>query len=153
MSLRTRPKRRPVRHVSPVVMTWRARAYLTIASVRHLVIGTSMLILPRTYETKSFHLLFHDIPSMFWAVILLFGGLHLAFAAFRASELHARIALIISCGISSMWAASFAMQITHPFAILATAVFGALACKDLLVCGQPLRSPFEPLVRMYQDRR
>lgn len=153
MSLRMKPKR-SVRHVSPVVMTWRARAYLTIASARHLAIGGSMLILPHTYDTRSYHLLFHDIPSVFWSVVLLIGGAHLAYAAIRANELHARIALILSCGISSMWAASFAFIAFHGYAsILATAVFGALAGKDLLVCGQPLRSPFEPLVRLYQERR
>lgn len=152
--MRLRMKRRRSAHrVSPTVMTWRARAYLSIASARHLVIGTSMLLLPHTYDTRSYHLLFRDLPSVFWSVIVLIGGLYLAYAAYRASELHARVALILSCGIASMWAASFALIAFHGYAsVLATAVFGALAGKDLLVCGQPLRSPFEPLVRMYQER-
>ena len=57
----------------------------------------------------------------------------------------------LSAVITSLWAMSFALAwheggVVSPVgAIIAT----SLTAKDLVICRQPMRSPFEPLVKEY----
>lgn len=126
------------------VMTWRARAYLTIACLRHLILGTMMLVAPQTFIGRAWDGLFAIAPRVFWAGALLVGGTHLAYAAWRESPGHARTALVISAAVSLMWAGAFGLVVLSGSAsVFATVVFTAMAAKDLVICAQPLRTPFE----------
>lgn len=138
------------RPAAPEEMTWRARAYLAVGSLRHLVIGLAMLIAPHTFYTPAFDALFEIAPIGFWIVTLLLGGLHLAWASLRKHGGHARTALTIAAAVSFMWAAAFGiLALESSASVLAFAIFSALGLKDLIVCAQPLRSPFERLVDIY----
>lgn len=132
-------------------MTWRARAYLTVGSLRHLAIGVTGLTLADTYDGDAFAILFRIFSLEVWATIFLVGGLHLAYAAGRGSVGHARVALIISASMTAAWAVGFGLAFHQGGVVspLGCILFTALVLKDLVQCGQPLRSPFEPIVRKY----
>lgn len=132
-------------------MTTRARLYLIVSSARHLILGASLLWQGDVYDrSPAFDSLFRIAPHWAWILSLMVGGAHLAYSSAVGSEAHARTALIMSAGISAMWATAFGLIALHGVAsVLATVLFGALCLKDLIVCAQPLRSPFEPIVRLY----
>lgn len=130
-------------------MTPRARAYLWIAASRHLTLGASCLLLADGFTTTSMAQI-RDVMSLHvWGSLFVIVGTGCALASFRQSEHLARIALVLSAATSATWMAGFLAaalqhQLTNPaLPILA----GALAAKDLVVCAQPLRSPFERLGR------
>lgn len=132
-------------------MTVRARMYLVVGALRHLVIGLTMWILPHTFDAPSFQALFDIAPRWFWIVTMTLGGLHLSYSALKRHGGHARTALTISAAVSFMWAWAFGIvAIEGTASILATTIFVALGLKDLIMCAQPLRSPFERLGEIYQ---
>lgn len=132
-------------------MTWRARAYLVVASLRHLILGGFMLVDPGSFSGPAFLRLWTIAPQAFWTFALLLGGLHLAVAASLRSAGHARTALVISAAVNLMWAGAFGLVVLDGAAsVMAVVLFTALAAKDLIVCAQPLRSPFERLESLYE---
>ena len=135
------------------VMTWRARAYLLITAGQNALIGLSCLMLHDSvaFEGDAFRIVRSLLPMWVWGVLFLAGGVHLFTAALRGSELLARVGMPLSAVITSLWAMSFALAwheggVVSPVgAIIAT----SLTAKDLVICRQPMRSPFEPLVKEY----
>ena len=132
-------------------MTWRARAYLGVGSLRHLLIGSAIMAAEDQFDSDSFSVIISILPLYAWGVVFLIGGLHLAWAALRASEGHARTALVISAGMTAAWGVGFLLAFVQGGVVspVGAILFSALAAKDLVVCAQPLRSPFEPIVRKY----
>jgi hypothetical protein len=139
------------------VMTWRARAYLVITAVQHGLIGFACIWLSGTeaFSGDAFRIIRHIFPIWGWGVVFVAGGIHLAIAAGRGSELLARVAMPLSAVLTSLWAMAFILAwheggVVSPVgAILAT----SLTAKDLVICRQPMRSPFEPLVKEYAGPR
>lgn len=132
-------------------MTWRAKSYLGVGALRHLVVAGSMIFVPGSFDSPAFTELFNIAPYWFWVVSLTLGGLHLAYSALTRSESHARTALTLSAAVSFMWAGAFGLVVLEGSAsMLATVIFSALGLKDLIVCAQPLRSPFERLGSIYE---
>lgn len=138
-------------------MTVRARAYLCIGALRHLAIGVAGLTVPQTFGSKAFNVLFDVFSLPVWSVLFLLGGLHLAYAAGRGDVWHARVALIISACMTASWAVGFGIAFNEDHRDLVSPLgcilLTALMLKDLVQCGQPLRSPFEPIVRKYVRRQ
>jgi FtsH-binding integral membrane protein len=142
----------PQRYLVEQVMTWRARAYLSVAAARHLVLGLFMALDPSSFVGPAWDGLFDIAPYWLWTVALLLGGTHLSYSALRQSAGHARTALVISAAVSLMWAGAFGLVVLEGSAsVLATVIFTAMALKDLIVCAQPLRSPFERLQWLYVE--
>lgn len=133
------------------VMTWRARGYLAITAGRHIAIGAVCILLPQDFDGDSYQIILEILPIWAWGLLFFVGGAHLAFSAVRGHENHARIGLSLSAITTSTWAAGFFMAyltggvVTLIGGILWTALTG----KDLVVCAQPMRSPFEKLAREY----
>lgn len=84
---------------------------------------------------------------VYWGVLYLVVAVTAAVAAVRADETLARVALMLSAGVMAGWAAGFGIAYhTHHLAGPAgVLIWGTLAVKDLTVCRQPLRSPFETI--------
>lgn len=138
------------RTVPPEQMTARARIYLTIAAAQHLLIAGGLLLFPGAWSTPSFAVLAGLAPLWVWGALMLAGGLHLTWSALTGSEGHARVALVGAAVLAALWSAGFLLAWEHGVATaLGGIVFAAVAGKDLMVCGQPLRSPFEPIVREF----
>lgn len=133
------------------VMTWRARGYLAIAAGRHLAVGTYVVLEPGDFTADAYQVIRDIAPMRAWGVLFLLGGLHLAYSAFAGRENHARTGLTISAGASAAWAAGFFMGyfVGGIVTLLGGIIFTALTLKDLVVCAQPMRSPFERIVREY----
>lgn len=140
-------------------MTTRARFYLTIAAARHLAVGLLCLLLPHDfYLVSSYDQLAKVLaPAPFtkgieaWGLLFVFAAAVLLWAVIRQDEKSARTALIISVVLTMMWAGGFVAalvqgQLQGP---LGPIPWLALAAKDLVVCAQPLRAPFEPLVQRF----
>lgn len=133
-------------------MTLRARAYLCVSAMRHLALGFVGILLPELFEGRAFKVIFSIFNLEVWSILLVVGGFHLAYAAGRGSVEHARVGLVLSACMTSAWAAGFLYTFAHTgsgLSLVGGILFTALVLKDLVQCGQPLRSPFEPIVRKY----
>lgn len=142
--------------VVPEQMTGRAQAYLTVAGLRHIAIGAACLAVGRWFTSPGYAQI-KAIPGglMTWGIVSLAVGIACLTAAGRRSENLARFALLSSAVVTGLWAAGFWLAmfdgtITGP---TGPAIWTAVTAKDLIVCRQPLRSPFEPLIREVLDRR
>lgn len=134
-------------------MTWRARAYLFITAVQNALIGFACITLDGTaaFEGDGWRVV-RDLLEMWqWGVVFLCGAIHMAVAAARGSELLARVGMPLSAVIVALWAAAFAAAFQDGGVVspVGAIIAGSLTAKDLLVCSQPLRLPFEPLVKEY----
>lgn len=138
-------------HVPPEQMTWRARAYLTIGAARHILVGALSIVVSHDFDGTPWAVVINVLPLWIWGIVFLAGGLHLAFAAAIGDEGHARWGLVISASLTAGWATGFLLATLQGSvsAFLIGVLFAALSLKDFVVCAQPLRSPFEPVMRRY----
>lgn len=130
-------------------MTNRARGYLTVAGLRHLGIGGACVLVPQNFTAPSFEVMRGVLPIPVWGVVFLIGALVCIGAALLRSEPLARMGLIGSSVTSAVWAGGFAVALFEGVATAPTTVvvWAAIAAKDVIVCRQPLRSPFEQLTQ------
>lgn len=135
--------------ITPDKMTGRARRYLLIAAVRHLLIAVSTWVAADQFTSSSFDVIRAILPLWAWGVVFAGAGLTCAAAAVTGREILARVGLILSASSSALWAGGFlasyfAGELTSPTGVV---IWWAVTVKDLIVCEQPLRSPFEALIR------
>lgn len=128
-------------------MTWRARFYLTVAALRHTLTGVVALTMPVLPGVDL------GLPLWAWGLVFILGGCHLGYAAAAGREGHARAGLAISAVMTSVFAAGFlALWLDGESGPLGAILFTALTLKDLTIVRDPMRSPFEPIVREYADQ-
>lgn len=135
-------------------MSGRARGYLSLLAFRHLGIGVICLSLGYVFESPSFRVIKLWAPIKVWGVILLLVGSMALSAVFLGRERYARLSIILSLALTSIWAGAFvtdALIYTDPHhpgvASPVWAVTWVTLCgKDLILAAMPLRSPFEYLV-------
>ena len=136
-------------------MTPRARWYLAIAGVRHLLVGSFALIVPASFRSTSFVPIIEAAPLWFWAIFSLAAGAACLGAGVSKSEPLARLGmawsavltLLIGCGLLM---AVFTGQLSSPTGPI---IWLAVAFKDFVVCAQPIRSPFEGLTERLANKR
>lgn len=144
-------------HVSlshpPEEMTRRARAYLSIGGVRHLLIGGFTLAVPQNFASTIYIPIISYMPLAVWGVVFVVTGAICIASCLTGSGFWARLGLVLSatstlaCGVGitigciEAWLAH--QRLTPITAILLV----SLAAKDYAVCTQPLRSPFEALLQ------
>lgn len=131
----------------PGEMTRRARWYLAIAAARHLLSGVFALFAGASFKSSSFGPLLSAAPLQFWAIVFLGAGLACAAAALLKHEALARLGMAWSATATlvvglSLVLAIFSGQLSSPTGPI---IWLAVAFKDLVVCAQPIRSPFEGL--------
>lgn len=136
-------------HVPEEQMTWRARTYLAIGGTRHLCTGTIAFVAARYYDDSPWAVLISVLSLKVWALAFIVGGLHFFYSAIMGEEWQARVALVVSAALTASWSAGFLLSAIEGSitALLIGVLLAALAGKDLVVCAQPLRSPFEPILR------
>lgn len=137
-------------------MTARARAYMAIAAARHLLIAGFCLFAQDTFASPSYQGLRDAVPFVsdsaaipFWGFAFLITGSACAFGGIRGSEGVARWALLMSVittaavggGFLAAWFQGSLAGPTGPV------IWFAIAFKDLTMLGNPLRNPFEPVVK------
>lgn len=134
-------------------MTWRARAYLIVTALQNIGIGTACLLRSETFNGDAFQKIRDIAPLWAWGIIFLAGGLHLAVAAAKSHEILARVGMPLSALIISLWAAGFVLAYEEGGAVspVGALIAISLTLKDLIVCAQPMRSPFDPVVKEYAN--
>lgn len=140
--------------VPPEQMTGRARAYLMIASLRHLLVAACCWLMPDRFSSPAFDQIRAILPLWAWGIVFAGAGVTCGVGAFAGRENLARDGLILSATSSALWGGGFlAAGLFDPNASpIGAVVWWAVAMKDLVVCRQPLRSPFESLVRQMVAR-
>lgn len=136
-------------------MTPRARAYLATAAVRHFLLALACVTIPDSFTSSSFDAIRSVLPLQAWGVVFFGVTVVAAWAVVRRSEPAARLSLIMSASSTAVWAgglvaAYFTGTLTGPSGPI---IWWAVVLKDLIVCRQPMRSPFEPLVRSLTSDR
>jgi drug/metabolite transporter (DMT)-like permease len=133
-------------------MSPRARGYLTVATVHFGLIGISIVGWPQLYGSSAFVPIIEFTHLYVWGVAyLLTSSLCLAAAITRwpsfarAGLICAFIVLFVSSfavgwGVVASWTDGNPATVASPVVPLS---FGALAVKDLLMIGRPLRTPVE----------
>lgn len=134
-------------------MTVRARAYLLVAAVRHSLVGIFALVAADTFKSTSFLPLLNVAPLWVWGLFSVGAGLLAGFGAIQGGLPVARAALMLSATLTAVVAASlliavFTGQLTSPTGPI---IWVAVALKDFIQCGDPLRSPFEVLMTRIDD--
>lgn len=138
------------RRVPPEQMTGRARAYLTIAAARHIAVAWCVWTMTARFTAPVFDVVAAIMPLWTWGVVFFVAGATCGMAALLGRESLARTGLILSATSTGVWGAAFVIAIfTGPpsVGILGAIFLWALTAKDLVVCRQPLRSPFESLIK------
>jgi len=142
----TQPEKLPI--LQPANdMTARARWYLGIAGLRHLLVGTFALMMPATFKSTSFIPIIEAAPLWFWATFSLGAGIACLGAAVTKSEPLARLGMAWSAVLTlligvGLLLSVFTGQSSSPTGPI---IWLAVAFKDFVVCAQPIRSPFEGL--------
>lgn len=142
--------------VSPERMTGRARGYLAIAAGRHLVLGTLCAVKPEHFTSGSYDGIKDALPFVtgdgalvVWGVIFIVVGILNVVPVVTGREVYARAGLLLGIVVTGFWIGGFiAAQITGSAAgPSGLVVWSALVLKDLTMLRDPLRNPFEPIVR------
>jgi hypothetical protein len=128
-------------------MTTRARWYLGIAGVRHLLVGSFALLMGSSFKSTSFIPILEAAPLWFWALFSLGAGLACMGAAITRSEPLARLGMAWSAVLTLLIGTGLLMSVFTGQSSSPTGpiIWLAVALKDFVVCAQPIRSPFEGL--------
>lgn len=123
-------------------MSARARAYMAIVATRHLLTGVFYLWV---FADST-----GDVVHTVWAAMFLVVGAIAAMPVRTGRDGQARLGLLLSITATSVWFASFLVAAaTTPgyWSALAAIVLATLTAKDLTMVQEPLRNPFEVLIR------
>ena len=145
--------RRPVDNVDWTErMTGRARGYLLIAATRHLFIGVACIFFAGQFTSPAYRQIEAVLPIPAWGWLFIFVSVVCFPAAIMGNGNAARAGLILSAASTAVWAGGFIAAIWLDVAAgrpvsgpTGVVVFLAVAAKDLVVCRNPMRSPFEDL--------
>jgi len=134
---------------SPEAMTNRARGYMGVVAARHLLVGVLVFATPDRFKSASFTAITSSWPLWAWGLVSLAVGLLAGFAAVWRREALARVGLIASATFSGLvFIGLFIAVFSSPVAgVMGVVIFGAVTAKDLIVCQDPIRAPFEALAR------
>ena len=131
----------PTTAPAPERMSHRARAYMAIVATRHILTGVFYLWV---WGSTA------DAVHVLWFAMFLVVGALAAMPVRTGRDGQARLGLILSIVATSTWSASFlvaAATSAGHWSALAAIVLGTLAAKDLTMVQEPLRNPFEALIR------
>lgn len=136
-------------------MTARARWYLAIAGVRHLLVGTFALMMSGSFKSTSFIPILAAAPLWFWALFSLGAGIACATAAATRSEPLARLGMAWSAVLTLLIGVGLLMSVFTGQSSSPTGpiIWLAVALKDFVVCAQPIRSPFEGLTEQLARKK
>lgn len=144
----------------PGEMTPRARAYMAIAAVRHILLGIACILVPQGFRSETYDGIKDLIPLppdtaiAGWGGLFLATGIFCAVSAWLGREGEARWALLGSVLTSALWAGGFIVFVATTWVDTGVLVnpsgpivWAAITLKDITMLRSPLRNPFEELVR------
>lgn len=132
-------------------MSPRARGYLTVATIHFGLIGISIVGFPQMYTAAAFLPIVTFTTLWIWGAAYILTSVLCLAAAITRWPSFARAGLI--CAFVVLFVSAFAVGwgVIHTWIDTAPGMsspvvplcFGALAAKDLLMVGRPLRTPVE----------
>ena len=136
-------------------MTTRARWYLGIAGVRHLLVGGFAVFMASSFKSTSFIPILQAAPLWFWALFSLGAGIACMGAALTKSEPLARLGMAWSAVLTLLVGVGLLMSVFTGQSSSPTGpiIWLAVALKDFVVCAQPIRSPFEGLTEQLARKK
>ena len=139
----------PTRDHSPEAMTLRARAYLAVVTLRHFAVAVILLTLLGGLPSASLAGFDASTPLVTWGWLSVTVGAIAFVGGTWRSERWARTALISSAALTGAMAAALGLS-WHSLTVLGWVVLVlllAITGKDMIVCGDPIRSPFEAVLK------
>lgn len=139
----------PSRDCSPEAMTPRARAYLAVVTSRHFAVAVIMLGLPHRLPRAPYVAFNAAAPLYVWGVASLVVGAFAFIGGTWRSEWWARVSLISSATLTAAMTTALLMSwsVLTSFGLMAAVLLLAVTSKDMIVCQDPIRSPFEAVLR------
>lgn len=130
-------------------LSLRARAYLWSYTIANVLMGLALILRPATFQSQSFDALRSLWPLPVWGIIFLLVAAVTCFGAYQGTERPARAALLanlVTTGgfFAGFTAAMFANISSSPSGPVA---WGLLTVLNLIMLSNPLRTPFEDLVK------
>lgn len=138
-------------------MTPRARAYLAIVAVSRLILGLLCALRPDHFTSGTYAGLKGALPfvsddgaMILWGVIFIGVGLLNAVPVVTGRETYARAGLLVAVAATGCWLGGFiGAQLTGeaqgPSGLIAWSI---IVSSDLTMLRDPMRNPFEPVVKM-----
>lgn len=136
-------------------ITVRARVYLAIAGGRSAVMVAWAAIWPADQWARADLPLLSTIPLAVWGGVFAIHALLALLAGATGNETAARHALLVGATITAVWAAGLSIGWLAGDGVgwmVLAVTWTALALKDLVVCGMPLRSPLDALAAKVAER-
>lgn len=130
-------------------LSLRARAYLWSYTLANLVMGSLLVALPSAFQSQSFGALRALFPLPVWGFIYLAVALVTCYGAYRGTERPARAALLANLFTTGGFFAGFtaAMIDNTSSSPSGPIAWGLLTVLNLIMLSNPLRTPFEDLVK------
>lgn len=136
---------------NPEAMTKRGRVYLLAAFLSHAAVGAFILCFPRQFAAAAFIPIVNTLPMPAWGCMFVVSGLLCGAAAWLRQANLARVGLVASaatlgaCTIG-LWIGIIGVWLSgHTVSPISVIFMSTIVAYDLIVCTQPLRSPFETL--------
>jgi hypothetical protein len=150
--------RRPARGVlqsEPERMTTRARVFMAVVATRNIVVGLSLLLAQKQYgePNLAFGVVRAVMPIPVWGIAMVAIGILAGCSAAALLRPWATWAIALSATISGTWCMCLSIQFVQVLQVagglspMLPVLWGALTAKDLVIAWQPMRSPFEPVIR------
>jgi hypothetical protein len=135
----------------PASMSARARGYLMVAFFHFGIVGAEILIRPHHYSANAFvaivrydYLAAWGISYCVVAVLCLVAAIT-RWPSFARGGLSAAVVVLLVSSAAVLWGVilSWIDPNRTPASLVVPVTLAALACKDWLMVGQPLRTPTE----------
>ena len=139
-----------------VKLSPRARIYLATAVAQHAIIGGWCLLDPDAFTSSAFAGLRSALPFVdpgqamaTWGMLLANIAVLCLVAVVAGSEGWARAALLASVAVEGMWLGGYLYSVANGLLTgpVGPVIWTAVVARDLTMLRQPLRNPFEPVVR------
>jgi len=130
-------------------LSLRARAYLWSYTVANIVMGVMLVLAPRAFQSESFGALRALFPLPVWGITYLVVAMVTCWGAYRGTERPARAALLANLVTTGGFFAGFtaAMIDNTSSSPSGPIAWGLLTVLNLIMLSNPLRTPFEDLVK------
>ncbi len=130
-------------------LSLRARAYLWSYTLANVVMGSLLVFVPTAFQSQSFGALRDFFPLPVWGVVYLLVGAITCYGAYRGTERPARAALLANLMTTGGFFAGFTAAMIHNTSSSPSGpiAWGLLTVLNLIMLSNPLRTPFEDLVK------
>lgn len=136
-------------------LSLRARAYLWSYTLANLAMGVTLVTMPASFQSQSFDAVRAVCPLWVWGMIYLCVAVVTFWGAYRGTERPARLGLLANLITTGGFFAAFVVASVQNTSSSPSGpiAWGLLAVINLIMLANPLRTPFEDLVKEMTEER